>query len=332
MNWAIRRLAGASTEWVSISQGEYASAVLALDTVLHVLELEEKWDVLIGNYEELEVELLRLTTEKAIHRHSTWHDGARNRRLLNRRVNNLLSSCRLYIDHLRHSFTLIFGEASPELSVIDAARHREYDSSFSYRLLEELRNYTQHRRLPIDVEMTTFKPTTYGEESQVACALTPMLETANVLEDIKVKARFRPELESQPDRIDLKVHCRGYVHSLFKIHVTVRAQVAPRITQSEALITDLMARYATVHNHSLVGLHVVAQTDEEPYPIVTEKKPLFKEPLSELRAMQERNDLYPDFARHYVTGQDTTKIIQERPNNRVERTGDPRPGHRPAHS
>ena len=332
MNWAIRRLAGASTEWVTITQDEYTSAISALDDVLHVLELEEKWDVLIGNYEELEVELLRLTTEKAIHRHSTWHDGSRNRRLLNRRVNNLLSSCRLYIDHLRHSFTRIFGADSSQLTTIDSVRHREYDTSFSYRLLEELRNYTQHRRLPIDVELTTFKPTTYGEDSQVACALTPMLMTANVLEDEKVKERFRSELESQPERLDLKVHCRGYVHSLYKIHVDVRCLVSPRVTQAESLITDLMTRYSAQHSHSLVGLHVVAQTDDTPYPSVTEKKPLFKEPLMELRAMQERNDLYPDFARHYVTGQDTTKIIQERPNNRVERTGDPRPGHRSAHS
>jgi hypothetical protein len=331
MNWAIRRLAGSSTEWVSIDQAEYNSASTALNNVLHVLELEEKWDVLIGNYEELEVELLRLTTEKAIHRKSDWHDGARNRRLLNRRVNNLLSSCRLYLDHLRHSFTNVFGPDSAQLSTIDDARHREYDASFSYRLLEELRNYTQHRRLPIDIELTTFKPTSYGEDSQVACALTPMLTTANVLEDDKVKARFRPELEKQVDRIDLKVHCRGYVHGLYNIHLDVRCLVEPRIKEADGIITDLMNRYTVIHSHSLLGLHIVAQSDESPYPVVTEKNPLFKEPLLELRAMQERNDLRPDFARHYITGQDTTKIIQQQSNNRVERTGDPRPGHRAAH-
>lgn len=319
MDYAIRKLAGQSRLWVPITESEYHTVVAHTKHIISALEIEEKFDVLVGNHEEFETELLRLTVAKLTHKRSDWHDGARNRRLLNRRLNNFLSSSRMYLDHLRHGISSIYGPDSDQMATVDDARHKQYDSSLSYRLIEELRNYTQHRRLPIDVETTTFKPTEYGDDKQVSCTLTPQLTKANVLEDGKIKAKFRPELEAQPDRIDLKLHLRNYVQALWAIHRCLREILSPDFDQWEQTVESLIRRWEEKDDSTLIALYVVAQSDDE-YPIVSEKRTLFREPIKEFRQLQERNDLHPDLASQYATSQVSERILQEKPNQQVERT------------
>lgn len=313
MNYAIRILSGRSRLWINITEVEYTTAISHIKNIIHAFELEEKFDILVGNYEELEAELLRLTVEKSIHKRSSWHDGAHNRRLLNRRLNNLLSSCRMYLDHLRHGISSIFGSNSNQFANINHTIDEQYNGSFSYRLIEVLRNYTQHRRLPIDIERTTFIPTEYGEDKQVACVLTPQLTKANLLDDREIKAKFRPELEAQPDRIDLKLHLRNYVQSLWSIHLRVRETLGSDFDNWEETVESLIHRYQEKDDSSLIGLYVVTQSDEE-CPIISEKRPLFREPIKEFRQLQERNDLYPDLASSYATSQVSERILQKMPN------------------
>lgn len=309
MNWALRILAGQSLTWIPLTEGEYKTGVAHFHNIINTLELEEKFDVVIGNHEELESEIQSIAIYKTLHSKLSWQDGARNRRILNRRVNNLLSSCRLYIDHLRHGITLIFGDNSSELASLDELRHQHYDSSFSYRLLEEIRNYTQHRRLPIDVEVTSFKVTSFGDNKQVACCLTPMIETARLLTDDKLKSSFRLELEKQPERLNLTEHARHYLQSLYSIHTAVRQLLSGPCLEWEHTIKEFIQR-SQEKNGAYNALYMVAQTDDT-YPHVVEKCPVFMEPMEEIRSLQTRNELFTDLSTHYVTSQNSGLILQE---------------------
>ena len=311
MNYALRRLAGQSLTWISLTKNEYDTAVSHIKNIIRALELEERFDVLIGNYEELDSEILRISIDKSLHKNSSWQDGARNRRVMNRRVSNLLSSCRLYLDQLRHGVSSIFGPHSSELKSVEEFCHRQYDDSFSYRLIEALRNYTQHRRLPIDIEYTSFTATSF-KDKQVACCVIPMMARAQVIDDEKIKSSVRSELSSQPNNIDLKTHLRCYLQSLNAIHAHLRHILESNINEWEKTIQDLIDKFSKSEDASLIGLHVVIQSDDE-HPVVQEKHTVFRDTINELRSLQKRNELYEDLSAHYVTSQTLEKITRDTP-------------------
>jgi len=68
---------------------------------------------------------------------------------LNRRLSNLLSSIRLFLDHSEFAFKRKYGKKSEEVEAFKKYASEKYDSSFSYRFVYKLRNYVQHCGIPI---------------------------------------------------------------------------------------------------------------------------------------------------------------------------------------
>jgi hypothetical protein len=112
------------------------------------LAIEEKFDLAISNFAEFEQELLSLSVRHLIRRDHQWDQMSTDRLLLNRRLINLLSTCRLYIDQVKHD------TGSAELpngtrELFKRALAKEYDRSLGYRVMEALRNFMQHKSLPV---------------------------------------------------------------------------------------------------------------------------------------------------------------------------------------
>ncbi|MBY0098667.1 hypothetical protein [Mesobacillus maritimus] len=67
----------------------------------------------------------------------------------NRLTINYLSSAKLFIEHTEKKLKSKYGNNSQEFKDWKSATKKEFDSSFSYRFLYHLRNYTQHYGFPI---------------------------------------------------------------------------------------------------------------------------------------------------------------------------------------
>ena len=63
-------------------------------------------------------------------------------------VQNMLSSIRGYIDTFEHTLSTSYGKDSEILSNFRKEKNSAYDNSKSYRFIELLRNYVQHRGVP----------------------------------------------------------------------------------------------------------------------------------------------------------------------------------------
>ena len=310
MSYFLTRLKLGDKHRIPLTPEEYVLARRDICNILEALELEEKFDLVLGNYQEFEEDLLRLGVAHAIYKTITWHSLAEDRRILNRRINNLLSACRLYFDQVQHSLSLMYGDLSPERQSIDSARRAEHASSFSYRLFEELRNYTQHRRLPVKTCSVSYKATELPPRTQLACTITPKLMTKAMLEDDKIKKSFLPELKTQPDTIDLKPHIRSYVQSLANVHGTVRSIIDRDCTGWEKTIQNLQTRYTSATpGTSVVGLYIMSVA-EETHDIVQEQYTVFLDPLNSMRTLRQSNTVIPEFSKYFVTGQDADRILQ----------------------
>lgn len=118
----------------------------------------------------------------------------------NRRVMALLNSFKAFLDHSRHALSQRFGERSRDLEAFDRGCAAEYDGHFAYRLASRLRNYAQHRDLPIGY-MTLSPPSKYRG---TAADLSLMCVRDQLLASGFEWKSFTTELQRQPDSWNLQ--------------------------------------------------------------------------------------------------------------------------------
>ena len=88
---------------LSIDKTRYDELCHAQEALLHALFIEEKLDLLLGNFVEYENELLSIGLSRMVFQRNDYTEFRDDVSLINRRLGNLLSACRAYRDSLlRH--------------------------------------------------------------------------------------------------------------------------------------------------------------------------------------------------------------------------------------
>lgn len=124
-----------------LSAREYADYKEAASMLLRLLDDRDRFqDVLSAFVTYMDV----VTHHEDLLRDHRDFDGALLKRELNSRLSNYLRATRSFVDHSDKVLSDRYGKKSPQRSAFIAATHEVYDGRFSYRLLEQVRNYTQH--------------------------------------------------------------------------------------------------------------------------------------------------------------------------------------------
>lgn len=149
----VGRVATGVTENGSISipltADKFEEVRKAKEGYLFAWALEEKLALLIDNFYEFEVELLKLAEQAILWSERDFQEDMRQRLLLDRRLVNILTACRLYLDQSDHGISRFCGAASDELKSVKMFKNRLYDDNWGYRLMEAVRNHAQHLELPV---------------------------------------------------------------------------------------------------------------------------------------------------------------------------------------
>jgi len=139
---------------------------------------------------------------------------------INRRILNLLASCRLYLDGLFQEASAIFGKESNLYKKLKTTAAQEYDGSLGYRTMEALRNHVQHFDLPIlatTVEHRWEKP-----DTRISFLFVPWLTRNNVSGDSTFKKSVLEELFANEDRVDVMPLVREYIEGLNRVQQQFR--------------------------------------------------------------------------------------------------------------
>jgi hypothetical protein len=243
-------------DFIEISCDEYQVAKVAKRNLLEVLHMEEKFNLMIENYAEFERELLELSLNHSIFSDHDWFSFQIDRHRLNRRLINLLTTFRLYVDQIPHNLNSIYGKSAGLAEVIKRRMSDEYDSSLSYRVVEALRNYVQHRGLPIyglQYRSTLIEnsPSTFIKHT-----ITPSLSVSRLKDEKGFKATVLKELETIGDQVDIMPFIRQYVDSLGRVHVFLRETLADDIAKWDAAIFEVQDRFHRVIGDDIKGLAV----------------------------------------------------------------------------
>jgi hypothetical protein len=250
-----------------------------------MISIEEKFALIVGNYADYEAALLDLTPTpplKMTFSYSWAHDG---RILVNRRLANLLTATRMYVDQVDRDVKAVCGN---EAAAIDtkAARSKEYDSRFGYRLMEALRNHVQHHDLPVGSMSWEIKRV-HGEDGgapRVRQSTVAKLDVLRLESNKDFKPTILAELRLRGRFVAITPLVREYVDGLAAAHGVVREKTGPHIEVAESILTETIEEAQSAWG-TVVGLCVAVEADAEEW---TDMEDIFPELAERRRELADR--------------------------------------------
>lgn len=145
---------------------------------------------------------------------------------INRTFTNYLSSYKIQVDHFDTYLKSKHGETSDEYIKFQKHKTATYDANFSYRILYNLRNYSQHHYFPLNnITKDSVKD---GNGFKVSMLVS--FDKNQLLKDKKVVSKIGPDLN----------HCGDYI------------PVMPHIRNSETILQDIYKMYLIIEKPSLL--------------------------------------------------------------------------------
>ena len=247
MVWAIGKVPE-----IEIDADRYLALHNARSVLIGALAIEEKYDLLFSNYLELEKECLNYATECMVKGSLGYEGFATARQSINRRIVNLLTSTRLYIDHIQQNIKLCI-EKESDFDVKNLISE-QYDKNFSYRFMEALRNHVQHCGLAIHRVSTSTRWTSKDDNGELEFGLNVFSERHILEESKKFKAAI---LKEMPEKVEIIRASRSYVGAISIVHSELRDTIKSNVTEARNTLQLAIDEYQAVNEGSAIGLKAI---------------------------------------------------------------------------
>ncbi len=232
---------------VEITEDEYEKIANARQTLSAALNMEESYDLAIGNFLDLEKELLLLTVEKVVDHRFDYQRAYELTSTLNRRTVNFILSGKNYTELIASKASKCFGGDQQIEETVKLLTNKEYDASLDYRLMEALRNHVSHSGVAI--HKVTNPDRWILDEHKQAQSLVFNIGIHALKSRLAENSKFKKAiLDELPNDIDLKKAVRSYMGAISSIHEEVRKLTKPTIEQARATVEFYLAKYADQNN------------------------------------------------------------------------------------
>lgn len=284
--------------FIEISAEEFRSIKQAMTNVFILLDTEEKFGMVIENYLDYQREILNCALTDTAWQYWEWSDLRRAKALVNRRLANLLTLARLYLDHIRHDVGAIYGGSGDELTRIIEATKVQYDSRLGYRVMEAVRNLLQHRSFPIAKIYWSTKEERRKETTLFHNRFSAHMSVSELVQDGQLKRSVLDELaRSGREEIDVGPLIREYVEGLSFVHHEFRRATEADIVPWQSVIDAALDRYAGVCGPDAKPVVAFALGDEE---TTEDEVPVVRDGLDQLVQWRQR-ELPTKISRIYVS-------------------------------
>jgi hypothetical protein len=232
--------------FLDITEEDFVKLRTARTNIMEALYIEEKFDIILGNYLDLELGLLSASAHRMIRPWQEYQETQIEKNMnASRRLFNLLASCRAYLDHVPHHLNRIMpfsGKCNKNYShEFKLMTNKEYDTQLGYRAMEELRNYMQHRDFPIETcQNIRFVKTSCGPMATYSYDLR--LSLVKIRESGKFKRKILNELGNE-DTVTALHLIRSYVGALGRIHEQIRGTIFEQISTCEQHIINTINHF-----------------------------------------------------------------------------------------
>lgn len=280
---------------VPINDAQFEAIAQARVVLTAAFALEESYDLLIGNYVEVEQELLVAAASSAVRNLYEYKDFFGLRSTINRRVVNLLTATRLYLDQAPQRLTDCAVDPGTARTEFRQRTSHHYDAFFGYRFLEALRNHVQHCGLAVHSLSQNSKWIGEGESRELERSIQPFAERRYLAEDGGFKKTILDEMK---EKVVLTLVIREYLQCIGDLHMLVRSHVSDRAKSSRQTIQTHISKYAEKNNGSTIGLtafRIDPQGKQESLPLLLDWDDVREKLVSQ-------NSGLAALGRHVVTG------------------------------
>jgi hypothetical protein len=222
-----------------------------------LLAIEEKYFLLLQNFYELEKHFNDLALKSLLFHDYNWSSQINEINTTNRCVMNLLSSAKMYLDHIPQNLNEAFSPSTLESDEFQIQTNKQYDESFAYRVASALRNHAQHADFPIhslnhncaicrDSEIPTLRHTTTG-----------YIEVSELERNIKFKSKCLAEIKSHGEKIDIKPIVRGYIASIANLQAWTRKTTEKMLDECTVTMSSWHAEFSSKCKENPMALSAV---------------------------------------------------------------------------
>ena len=298
----LKKTVGQSLE-IEISKEEYERIQVACDGIWTLIGIEEYWDSLVQNYIELEMEFLKAAMNSMVLTHRSFHEMHQIRLGFSRRLSNLLTSCKSYLDQTPHQLKEI--EDCTFADSFESLKNAARESHFCYRAMSFLRNHAQHRNVPLHgarFESSWIERPGVSKEEQelLRYSVSGNIDIAKLESDPELKSRLREEFKHQAEHLDVAAVTREYIEALGAVHLGVRELTSSLLTKWKGIIQESIARYGSKTDGDVGGLCV---TEFDETDTSKPKIEVFIDPIVHLETLMLRNGSMVNLRKRFVTNE-----------------------------
>lgn len=247
---------------LELSESDFNEIVKSRAILSSALTIEEKYDLVLGNFIDFERELILLTMEGMIDVSFDYGRAYNIISVLNRRVANFVTLGKNYTELISSMASKCTEDKDVVAGKVTLLTRQLYDASFEYRFAEALRNHVAHSA---DAVHSVSSPSKWlmGDGNK-AETLVFNLEVFSVKERLSMNSSFKKlVLNECEDKIDLKKVIRKYMGSISELQEEVRGLIKDSVNQARHLIQGFTDRYGGINDGETFGLAAYSAKDIE---------------------------------------------------------------------
>ena len=279
---------------IEITAEEYKELENAQRVLSNAQEIEVKSDIMIANYLEFEKQLLYNTATLMVRNIADYLKFFEIRQSLNIRMVNLLTSTKLYHDQLNQNVSKCVPGVIYLKKKIEELFEKESHENINYHFMEALRNYVQHKGLPVHWTRHAMRWTSTDDDGLLEYNLELGLELSHLKDDRKFS---KGGLNKLGENINLKSTTRSYIESLSNVHESARNIIAKTVSEARKLIENTHLRYPNVTLGGLATLCACKKTNRGQLTSI----PLLLNWDNVRLKLQDRNRKLINLRKRYVT-------------------------------
>jgi len=283
---------------LSISLEDYNSIIRAQLILSAALSIEEKYDLTLSNFLDLEKELLVLTVDRMARVELGYENFYQIRSVLNRKLSNFILSGKMYTEQIASDAVECLEDGKGVQQIISELRSEQYDSSIEYRTMEALRNHLAHSGMVVHkVSLPShWTPHESKKLRRLEFNIDIFAEKKILAENSRFKRKVLAEL---PEYFDLKKGARSYMASISVLQDATRKFSEEDISRSRAVIEHFINLYSNFNQGESFALGAFCESSnptEKAKPIT-----LMLDWDDVRRTLKEKNDSITNMHIRYAT-------------------------------
>ena len=252
--YCLTKLVLALSNDIPLTNEEFNEIVQARRILNELMSFEEKYYCVCENYFDLEMAAHDLALNHLLYTKIDAVEFYEAKVKFNRKLHALLSSVRLYLDSIDIHIKRISNKKIPD-ETVKKIKARKYDASIEYRILEAIRNHSQHKDQPI--HSITFNSKYDEITDTISYESAFQFRYEHIADDKKFGARAREELKKLSNGFYLRSGAKIYFSAIAEIHLETRELLEDFSNFAEVLLKDCEQRWLAA-NPTFTSIGVVA--------------------------------------------------------------------------